>query len=205
MKHLRFARRVRVERRIARQALLDAVLGEDWEPWSCASCSSATQDAPEAVHSEVFGEEAHNEDQTEEFLRSNIRKLSLTGKFQNSSLRNILTATATSPPPLPIAILRGAGSWRGAVAVSCAAAGSWRGAAGGSFLASLSEEQETEGLPDAQTSWGTLAQRIKRATSASPLPTSDDVARSPASTFCTATSAASRMSTFTSYPTVGNP
>ena len=164
-------RHVRAERRIARQSLLDAVLIQA-EPWSFTPFTSATQDPPKAIHQEVFDQEILDE----QILQSNIRRLSLA--FQSSSLRDIFAASAAPPPPLPIAILRGAGSWRGA------AAGSWRGAtpaARGSFLASHAEERETEGLPDARAAWSTLAERFKLTRPASPAPENYDDARSPAS------------------------
>ena len=86
-----FVRRASTERRIAREALLDDVLGHV-EASSFSACSSATDDAPQA---------AHNEDQTEEFLRTSISKLSFT--FQSSSLRDILPASVGPATPLAIA------------------------------------------------------------------------------------------------------
>jgi hypothetical protein len=172
MTHFKFAhRRVRAERRIARQSLLDDALIHA-EPWSFISSTSATQDPPTAALKEVFDQEILDE----QILQSNIRRLSLA--FQISSLRDILAASAAPPPPLPIAILRGTGSWRGA------AAGSWRGAApaaSGSFLASYAEQRETEGLPDARLAWSTLAGRFKLTRPASPASESYDDACSPAS------------------------
>ncbi|KAJ1479771.1 hypothetical protein T484DRAFT_1812972 [Baffinella frigidus] len=160
MTHLEFARRVPAERRITRQALLDAMLVHV-EPWSFTSSTSATQDAPNAAHNENQAEEVLDE----EILHDSIRKLSLT--FQSSSLRDILAASAAPPPLLPIAISLIACTWRGA------AASSWRGAAGGSFLSSPAEEQ-----PEAHRAWGTLAQRFKLARPASPshTPADDDAA-----------------------------
>jgi hypothetical protein len=178
MTNFKFARSlVSAERRIVRQSLLDAVLIHA-EPWSFASSSSATKDPPKAAHKEVFDQEILDE----QILQSNIRRLSCA--FQGSSLRDILAASDAPPPPLPTAILRGAGSWRGAAAGLCAAAGSWRDAAPaarGSFLASHAEDREDEGLPDARVAWSTLAERFKLARPASPAPESCDDARSPAS------------------------
>jgi hypothetical protein len=86
-----FVRRlVSVERRTAREALLDDVLGEDFEPWSFARCSSATEDAPQA---------APKEEVLDEERRSNsIRKLSL--EFESGELSEILAASAAPPPPI---------------------------------------------------------------------------------------------------------
>ena len=76
------------ERRIARETLFDAVLGEDIEPWSCSS-SSTTEDISETAYTE--------EVLNEEILQSNIRKLSL--GFDNDELSDILAAAAPPPPP----------------------------------------------------------------------------------------------------------
>mmetsp|Transcript_14054 Transcript_14054/g.34086 ORF Transcript_14054/g.34086 Transcript_14054/m.34086 type:complete len:174 (+) Transcript_14054:131-652(+) len=73
-----------LERRIAREACLDAVLG-NFEPWLFAPCSSATEDAPQAA-------------QNEEAPGSKTRKLSLA--FQSDELSDILTASAAAPTPL---------------------------------------------------------------------------------------------------------
>jgi hypothetical protein len=102
MTHCKFARRVRPDRRIARQSLLDALLVHA-EPCSFAASAYATHDAPKAALNEVFDEEILDE----EILQSNIGRLSLT--FQSSSLRDILAASSAPPPSLPIAILKGAG------------------------------------------------------------------------------------------------
>ena len=69
------------DRRIAREALLDAVMGKDSEPWPFARCSSATEDAPQAADNE-----------------ENIRKLSL--EFDSEELSDILAAATATPPPL---------------------------------------------------------------------------------------------------------
>ncbi|KAJ1466706.1 hypothetical protein T484DRAFT_1860941 [Baffinella frigidus] len=186
MPSLKFARRVPAERRIVRQALLDAVL--DAEPWSSTSSTSATQDSLKT---------AHNEDQADEvldaeILHHSIGKLSLT--FQSSSLRDILAASAAPPPRLPNAISRGACTWRGA------AASSWRGATGGSFLSLPAEEQ-----PEASRAWGTLAQRFKLARPASSSHTlADDecapnVTCSNAGSFVSATSSFSASAAGTFY------
>ncbi|KAJ1477863.1 hypothetical protein T484DRAFT_1905574 [Baffinella frigidus] len=120
MPHLK--RRVCPARRIARQALLDAVL--DAEPWSSTSSTSATQDAPKTAHNEDQADEVLDE----EILHHSIGKLSLT--FQSSSLRDILAASAAPPPRLPIAISTSA------VTFPLSFSSSWRGAAFGSFLSS---------------------------------------------------------------------
>jgi len=57
-----FVRRVSAERRIAREALIDAMLRHA-EPWPFASCSSTTGDAPGT---------GHNKDQTDEEISSQL-------------------------------------------------------------------------------------------------------------------------------------
>jgi hypothetical protein len=71
--------------------------------------------------------------------------------LQSDELREILAASAAPPPPHP---------------------GSGRDAA--MFTRVCSEEQEADGLPNAQVAWGTLAQRLKRAQPAPPAPNSDN-------------------------------
>jgi hypothetical protein len=90
-----FVRRASFQRRIEREALLDDVLSHA-EACSFSTCSSsATEVAPEA---------ACNEDQTAEFHRTSISKLSLTFQMRQSTpLRDILAASAAPPLPLPIA------------------------------------------------------------------------------------------------------
>jgi hypothetical protein len=80
------------ERRIAREALLDALLGKDFEPWSFAPCSSTTEDAPEAADNEEVVDE--------EILHSIIKKLSLA--FDSDELSDMLAASAAPPPPFRI-------------------------------------------------------------------------------------------------------
>ena len=77
------------ERRIAKEDLFDAVLGEDLESWSCSSCSSTTDDTLETAYNEEVLDE--------EILQSDIRKLSL--RFDNNELNDILAAAAAPPPP----------------------------------------------------------------------------------------------------------
>ena len=86
---LRNVRGMVSERRTARKALLDAVLGEDLEPWSFAPCSSATEDAPQAADDEEVLDV--------EILQSNVRKLS--GTFHSDELSEILAASTAPPPP----------------------------------------------------------------------------------------------------------
>jgi len=61
MPHHEFVRRASAERRIAREARLDAVLSKDHEPWSFTSSTSATEDAPKAPHTEDQNEEVLDE------------------------------------------------------------------------------------------------------------------------------------------------
>jgi hypothetical protein len=82
-----FARLACAERRIAREARLDALLSNDLEPASSTSTSSS-QAAPEAEH---------NEDQNEEVLDEKIIHLSITRLsriFQSDELNDILAAAA---------------------------------------------------------------------------------------------------------------
>ena len=76
------------DRRIAREALLDAVLGKDSEPWSFARCSSATEDVPQAADNE----------EVPDGVSSNIRRLSL--EFDSEEPSDILAAATATPPPL---------------------------------------------------------------------------------------------------------
>ncbi|KAJ1476301.1 hypothetical protein T484DRAFT_3642832 [Baffinella frigidus] len=167
-----FIRRVSSERRIAREALLDAVLS-DKEPWSCIASSSTPEDALEAAHTEDQIEAVLEE----RILHSNITRLSRT--FHGSSLLDIFAACTGPPPsPLPIACSGSAGSWRGA------APGSRQGSPTRSVCSptrsvcsptrsvcsSHAGEQQTEGLPDARRERGTVALRFKLARPASPSP-----------------------------------
>ena len=81
-----FVRLASSERRTAREALLDAVLDKDFEPWAFAPCSSSTEDTLQAA-------EIH-----EAILLRSIRKLSL--EFESDELSDILAASAAPPPPL---------------------------------------------------------------------------------------------------------
>jgi len=74
------------ERQIAKEDLFDAVLGEDFESWSCSSCSSTTEDTLETAYNEEFLDE-----------ETDIRKLSL--GFDNNELSDILAAAAAPPRP----------------------------------------------------------------------------------------------------------
>jgi hypothetical protein len=89
------------ERRIAREALLDAVLGKDLEPWSFAPRSTTTQAASEAADNEEVVDE--------QVLQSKIKMLSLA--FDSDELNDMLAASAAPPPPLRC-------SWRSAAMVS---------------------------------------------------------------------------------------
>ncbi|KAJ1476302.1 hypothetical protein T484DRAFT_3113143, partial [Baffinella frigidus] len=90
MTYHEFARLASVERRIAREARLDAVLSKDFEPASFTFSTSATQDAPEAAHNE--------EVLAEKILHHSITRLSLI--FQSDELSDIVAASAAPPPPL---------------------------------------------------------------------------------------------------------
>ncbi|KAJ1482572.1 hypothetical protein T484DRAFT_3636062 [Baffinella frigidus] len=85
-----FDRLSSAERRIAREARIDVVLSNDFEPWSFAPHSSATEDAPKAAHNE--------EVLAEKILHHSITRLSLI--FQSDELSDIVAATAAPPPPL---------------------------------------------------------------------------------------------------------
>ena len=153
------------ERQIAREALLDAVLGKDFEPWAFAPCSSATEDAHQAAHDEEVLDE--------DLLRSTIRKLSLT--FQGDELSDILRRGSDPPPPLR-------SSGRSTVMISRVC--SWEQETGGGaamFTRVCSWEQETDELPDARLVWGALAQRYKLAKPASPSRTPSSASSSPCS------------------------
>jgi len=165
MPHNDFVRLPSAERRIARQALLDAVLSQDFEQCALTCSTSAAQDTPEA---------AHNENQSEEVLAGKIihqsmRNLSFI--FQSDELSDILTASAAPPPPL-----RRCGRGTATVSRVC----SW--------------EQETEALPDARVAWGTLAQRFKLAVPAPLSHTPTDESDASFSAFCQVTSAADTFS-----------
>ena len=85
-----FVRCIVFERRFAREALLDAMLGKDLDPWPFAPRSSTMQDASEA---------ADNEDVIDEkILQPNFEKLSIA--FDSDELSEMLAASAAAPPPL---------------------------------------------------------------------------------------------------------
>ena len=141
-----FGRCMVFERRIAREALLDAVLGEYSEPLSFARRSSATEDAPRA---------ADNEDVPDgEIPPSHIRKLSL--EFDSEELSDILAAANAPPPPLrrtrlgPSSPTGGPGCPRPVNAHAVHA------------------EQQEIGPPEAHCAWGALAKRFKLSLPASP-------------------------------------
>eukprot|EP00290_Baffinella_frigidus_P034196 CAMPEP_0180338130 /NCGR_PEP_ID=MMETSP0988-20121125/45755_1 /TAXON_ID=697907 /ORGANISM="non described non described, Strain CCMP2293" /LENGTH=167 /DNA_ID=CAMNT_0022326529 /DNA_START=72 /DNA_END=575 /DNA_ORIENTATION=- len=70
--------------------ILDAVLGKNLEKWSFDRIFSATEDAPQAAHSEKVLDE--------DIPHHSIRKASLA--FQSDELSDILTASAAAPTPL---------------------------------------------------------------------------------------------------------
>ena len=87
-----FERRIvspRDSSRASGEALFNAVLGEDFEPWSFAPCSSTTEVTSEIAYAE--------EVRDGEMLQSSIRKPSL--GFDSDELSDILAAAAAAPPP----------------------------------------------------------------------------------------------------------
>ena len=91
MTHREFARLASAERRIAREALLDAALSQYFEPLSVTCLTSATQDTPQAAHiKEVLDEDT--------LPFKSMRSLSFI--FQGDELNEIFAASTAPPPPL---------------------------------------------------------------------------------------------------------